>query len=136
MGRAFESRRDHTKRPVFQDRALFLFDFFAKGENAANGHLEVLDAERYADDGKEEDKTEAKVQNGNLPPAAKDPDEVHEDRYTSGLARAVHQLPAEGPERVGPQLEKLNPEGNANDRKAHQETYDVVDQGYDDASQQ
>ena len=58
-------------------------------EDRGEGHFEVLEAEGDADDGDAEKEAEGKVEEGDLPPAEEDPDEVHYGRYTAGLVGAI-----------------------------------------------
>ena len=106
-----------------------------EGEDGGDGEAEVHDAEGKAHDCEAEDEPAHQVDDGDLPPAEEDPDEVHDDGYTAGFAGAVHQFGAEGPEGVGSQLEQLQAEGDADDGDAHQQAHDVVDDGYQDAAQ-
>lgn len=74
------------------------------------------------------------MNHGNLPPAQKNPDEVHNNGYAARLVGAVNQFMAKGPQGVSPQLEQLHPEGYADDGDAHQQTHDVIDDGDEDTA--
>jgi len=108
---------------------------FPKGEYRWQDHLEVLNAEGDAHDGDAEQQTAHQVKRRNLPPAQQDPDDVHDNGQTAGLIGTVHQFMAERPQGVCSQLEELHAERNADDGDAHQQPHDVVDNGYDDPSQ-
>ena len=94
----------------------------------------MLHAPGNAHDGDAEEKAEGEVNDGNLPPATEDPDEVHYHRYTPGFIGAVNQHMAEGPQCIGAQLKQLHAKGNADDCYAHQQAHDIVDDGDDNAT--
>ena len=74
------------------------------------------------------------MKQGNLPPAKQYPDEIHHNGYTARLIGTVHQLMAERPEGEGTELEELYAKRNADDGDAHQQPYDIVDNGDDDTA--
>ena len=122
----------HRKMGITSYRSVY---FFSKGEDRADGHLEVLHAPGDAHDGDAEQQAEDQVEDGDLPPAEQDPDEVHHHRHAARLVGTVHQLMAERPEGVGPQFEKLDAKGDADDGDAQHEPHDVVNQGDDESAQ-
>lgn len=109
--------------------------FFTKGENASDGHLEVLKAPWNAHYSNAEKQPANKVDDGNLPPSQENPDEVHHDGQAARLIRAVHQLMAKRPEGVGAQLEELDAKRNADNADTHQQPYDVVYNGDKDTAE-
>lgn len=95
----------------------------------------MLEPEGDTDDRDAEDETADYMDEGDFPPAEKDPDEVHDGGKAAGLAGAVDQLAPEGPEGVAAQLEELDSERNADDSYAHQQPYNDVDGGDQEAAQ-
>ena len=112
-----------------------LSDFFSEGEDGADGHFEVLEAEGNAHDSDAEDDAEEQVQERHLPPSAENPDEIHHNGKASRLIWPVHQFVTERPQRVRAQLEQLHTERNAHDGDAQQQSHDIVDEGDDYAAQ-
>ena len=69
---------------------MHLLYLFSKRENAAKGHLEMLEAERNSHNCDAEDKPEHKVQGGYLPPSKKDPYKVHHSGEAPGFIGPVN----------------------------------------------
>ena len=76
------------------------------------------------------------MQEGNLPPAREDPEEVHHDGQAARLVGLVHHLVSERPQRIRSQLKQLNTKGNADDGDAHDEPHHIINEGNDDTSQE
>ena len=112
-----------------------LLYLLSERKDRGEGHFEVLEAEGDAHDGDAEKEAEGKVEEGYLPPAEEDPDEVHHGRYTAGLVGAIDKFMAERPEGIGSQHEELDAEGYADDGDAHQKAHDEVDEGDNDSTQ-
>jgi hypothetical protein len=123
-------------RDPLNDYTHCLADFFAKGKNGGQGHLEVLDSKGNSHDGNEADETENGMQEGNLPPARKDPDEVHHNGQATWLVGPVHHLVPERPQRIRSQFKQLNTKGNADDGNAHEESHHIINDGYYDTSKE
>ena len=104
-------------------------DFFSEREDAGEGHAEMLEPQRNADDADAEYETAEQMDDRNLPPAAQYPQEIHHHRETARLVRAVHQLMSEWMQGICAKLEQLQPERNADDSDAHQQPHDEIDYG-------
>ena len=72
------------------------------------------------------------MDDGDLPPAQQDPDQVHDDGKAARFAGLVHQLVSERAQRIAAQLEQLNAERNADDGDAHQKPHDEIDDSHED----
>ena len=88
----------------------------------------MLEAPGDADDGDAEDEAEKKMADGDFPPATENPDEIHHRGEAARLARTIDEFVAEGPHRVGTQLEQLDAERDADDGDAHQQPHQEVKQ--------
>ena len=110
-------------------------NFFTEREDGADGHLEVLQAPGDAHDRDAEQQAETQVDQGDLPPAQQDPEEVHHRGQAAGLPGAVHQLVAEGPEGVAAEFEELDAEGDADDGDAHHQPHEEIDQRDEQAAE-
>ena len=76
-------------------------------EDGVQRHLEVLDSEGNPHDGDAEDEAAHPVDDGDLPPAQQNPDQIHDDGQAARLAGTVHQFMSEGPHGVGSKLEGI-----------------------------
>jgi len=85
----------------------------------------MLDSERYPDDGNAQDKAEHRVNDRNLPPAAKDPYHI-ENGGQAALAVCIFDMLSEWPESEHTELEQLESERNADDGDAHYETCNEI----------
>ena len=73
----------------------------------------MLDPKWDADYRDAEHKSADQMHKGNLPPAAAYPYHIHNDGQTARAVLPVHYLPAERPECIAPELEKLHSERDA-----------------------
>lgn len=96
----------------------------------------MLHAPRDAHDGDAEQQAEYAVDNGNLPPAEQDPEQVHHRGEATGLARPEDHRMAERPESKRPQLEELQPERNPDDGHAHHQAHDEIQDRNDEAAEE
>lgn len=87
---------------------------------------EVLEPPGNANDGDAEQETERQMQDSYLPPAQKNPDEVHDYRYAPRLTRAELHIMPERPQDVRAQLKQLHPEGYADNSQAHQQPHHII----------
>ena len=110
-----------------------LFYCFAERKQGGYDHLEVLHAEGDTDDGDAQDDAEEKMDQGDLPPAGQNPDDVHDGRQAAGLFRLVYDLMTEGPEGIGSELEELHAERDAYDCDAQPDAHAIVYQRYKEA---
>ena len=95
----------------------------------------MLESEWDTDDRYAEDQATDEVDEGDLPPPEKDPDEVHDGGKAAGLAGAVDELAAEWPEGIAAELYELDAERYADDGYAHQQSYGDVYDGDQKATQ-
>ena len=72
---------------------------------------------------------------GYLPPAKKNPNQVHHNRDASWLIGAIHKFMTKRPQSVCAQLEELNAKRNTYYCDAHKESYQIVEQGYNNTAQ-
>ena len=114
----------------------FLLDFLAEGNEGGEDHLEVLEAPGDAYDGDAEEEAEEQVEEGDLPPACQDPDQVHRHGNAAGFIGPVNEFVPERPEGVPPQFEELDAERDADKGDAHHESDQKVEQGDEQAAEQ
>ena len=94
---------------------------FAEREQGEEGDLEMLDAERDADDGDAADEAENEMGRGNLPPPDKDPEDVHTDAQTTCRILSLDDFRAERPEGEDAEFPKLTAERDADDGDAEKQ---------------
>lgn len=111
-------------------------DLFPERKHGSNRHLEMLQSPGNSHDGHAEKKAEEEVNEGDLPPAAENPDEIHHHRHAARLFGTIHQLMAKGPQCISAQLEQLHAKGYADERDAHQQSNNIVDNGNDNTAKQ
>lgn len=108
-----------------------LLYYFAKREDGADGHFEVLEPQWNTDNCDAENEAECQMQRGNLPPTTENPYQIHNHGYATGLIRAIYQLMTKWPQGVRAQFEQLNAKWYAYDCDAHQQSHQIVNQGDD-----
>lgn len=57
-------------------------------DKSQEGHLEMLESERDADNGQAAEDSERKMEQGNLNASHKNPDHIHQDRKTAAVVRS------------------------------------------------
>ena len=96
----------------------------------------MLQAERDADDGQAACDAETQMEQGDLDPSAKYPDDVHPDSETSGIIRSGGHFMSERPECEPCYLEQLQSERDADDGDAEQQSHHSIVEAYYDASKE
>lgn len=112
-----------------------LRDVLAKWEDCEDTHLEMLQTERYSDDGDAECDSQADVCKCNLDSSYQNPDDVHDDAQTSGVVRTGGDIVAERPECQTCHLEQLHSERYSDDGDAERQTDYRVVQADEEASE-
>lgn len=112
-----------------------LRDSFAEWEECEDTHLEMLQTERYSDDGDAECDSQADVCKGDLDSSDQYPDDIHDDGQTSGVIRTGGDVVAERPECQTCHLEQLHSERYSDDGDAEHQTYDCIVQADEEASE-
>lgn len=103
-------------------------DLLSERYNGKEGHLEMLQAERYAYYGDTADKPEGEMDCRDLKAEDKDPDHVHYNGQAASVIRVRHDVIPERPKGEFAHLEQLQAERYADDRDAEQQPCEEIAQ--------